>query len=291
MKKVNVLIVDDSPFQRAILRETLTDGGFNVVGEAKSLKEVISEINKVKPDVVTMDITMPGADGFECAREIHKIDRNIKVILVSAMKDEELIRKAKKANISGYTQKPIDSDELCLLINRVINDEKLYYELNNVYSDVFKESVLNIFHKLTKTKPEVSDEYFLNDEINSEGIAIVMGIIGKYSGRVIFDISYKTAENLAKVILDRDAENKEELLKIAAEITNMFAGNACSMINNRNEIFGLRVAPPTIFHGNEIRIGKADLDDNYCVKINSQYGELSINIGFKRGENEWMSII
>ena len=94
MKDAKILIVDDSPFQIALLRDILTENGFDVVGEAQSLEEVISEVNRVKPDLVTMDMTIPGTDGFECTREIHKIDSNIKVIIVSSMMDDELIKKS-----------------------------------------------------------------------------------------------------------------------------------------------------------------------------------------------------
>lgn len=291
MKDVKILIVDDSPFQIALLRDTLTENGFNVVGEAQSLEEVISEVNRVKPDLVTMDMTIPGTDGFECTRAIQDIDSNIKVIIVSSMMDEELIKKAKKTHVSGYVQKPVDAEELTLLINRVMADEELYLELEGMYANVFKEAVLDLFNKLTKTVPEFTDESTVDIAIHSEGISIVMGIIGKYSGRLIFDVSFETANNLAKVLLRRDPKNNEEVLNVMSEIANMFAGNACSMINKKNKLFGLRVAPPTTFHGESINISKAELENTYSAHVKTQFGDLFINIGFKRGDGEWMSII
>lgn len=291
MKDIKILIVDDSPFQIALLRDTLTESGFNVVGEAKSLEEVIEEVNRVKPDLVTMDMTIPGTDGFECTRAIHKIDQDIKVIIVSSMMDDELVRKAKKTHVCGYIQKPVDSEELSLLINRVMADEELYLELESVYSSAFKEAVVNLFNRLTKTIPEIADESNDDLAIHSEGISIVMGIIGKYSGRMILDMSFETANKLATVLLKREAENVEELLNVMSEIANMFAGNACSMINKKNKLFGLRVAPPTTFHGESINISKAELENTYFANVKSQFGDLSINIGFKRGDGEWMSII
>jgi len=291
MKDIKVLIVDDSPFQIALLTDVLTESGFNVVGEATSLEEVIEEVNRVRPDLVTMDMTLPGTDGFECTRAIHKIDKDIKVIIVSAMMDDELIKKAKKTHVSGYIQKPVDSEELSLLINRVMADEELYLELENLYSDVIKEALLNIFNKLTKTIPEITDESNDNLAIHSEGISIIMGITGKYSGRLILDMSSVTANNLATVLLKRDPNNTEELLNIMSEVSNMVGGNACSMINKKNKLFGLRVAPPTIFHGESINISKAELQDTFSAIVKSQFGNLTINIGFNRGEGEWMSII
>ena len=73
-----------------------------------------------------MDMTIPGTDGFECTQEIHKIDSNIKVIIVSSMMDDEIVKKARKLHVSGYAQKPVDAEELILLINRVMGDKELF---------------------------------------------------------------------------------------------------------------------------------------------------------------------
>jgi CheY-specific phosphatase CheX len=238
-----------------------------------------------------MDMTIPGTDGFECTREIHKINPNTKVIIVSSMMDDEIVKKAKKTHVSGYAQKPVDAEELTLLINRVMGDEELFSEVEKLYSPMFKQAVLDIFNRLTKTIPEIVNESNENVEKTSEGISIVMGVIGKYSGRTIFDMSFDTAQNIAKVLLKREPKNHEEMLNVMSEIVNMIAGNACSMMNKKNKVFGLRVAPPTTFHGESINISKAELDITYSADVKTQFGELSISVGFGRGEGEWMSII
>ncbi|OOM81911.1 chemotaxis protein CheY [Clostridium puniceum] len=291
MKKVNIVIVDDSAFQIALLRDLLTESGFNVVGEASSLEETIEVVTNAKPDLVTMDMTIPGTDGFECTKEIHKIDSNIKVIIVSSMMDDEIVRKARKLHVSGYAQKPVDGEELTLLINRVMADKELFLELEGFYSSIFKEALLDVFNKLTKTVPEIADESNVNVEAHSQGISIVMGIIGKYSGRAIFDMSFETANNIAKALLKREPKNNDEILNVMSELSNMSAGNACSMMNKKNKIFGLRIAPPTTFHGESINISKAELEAVYSANAKTQFGDLSISIGFGRGEGEWMSII
>lgn len=291
MKKINIVIVDDSAFQVALLRDMLTENGFNVVGEASNLEETIEVVTNTKPDLVTMDMTIPGTDGFECTEAIHKIDANIKVVIVSSMMDDEIVRKAKKLHVSGYAQKPVDADELTLLINRVMADEELFSELEGLYSGIFREGLLNVFNRLTKTVPEITGENNINVEKSIQGISIVMGIIGKYSGRAIFDMSFDTANALAKALLKREPKNNDEILNIMSELSNMIAGNACSMINKKNKIFGLRVAPPTTFHGESINISKAELDTVYSADAKTQFGDLSISIGFGRGEGEWMSII
>ena len=66
-------------------------------------------VSRLKPDLVTMDMTMPGADGIECIQAIRTVDPDVKVIIVSSMMDDEIVRRAQKAKISGYVQKPIRS--------------------------------------------------------------------------------------------------------------------------------------------------------------------------------------
>ncbi|ALP90505.1 MULTISPECIES: response regulator [Clostridium] len=291
MKDTRILIVDDSPFQIALLSDVLEEQGFEVVGQAMSLEEVKSEVKRTKPDLVTMDLTIPGTDGFECTKAVHDIDSNIKVIVVSSMMDEELINKAKKLGISGFIQKPVDTEELTLLINRVMADEDLFCELESLYIGAYTEATLNIFNRLTKTVPEITNISFENKEKTSAGISIVLGIIGKYSGRLIMDMSLETAEKFSECLLRRKAKNNEEVLNVVSEVANMLAGNGCSIINKKNKVFGLRVAPPTTIHGESINISKAELECNFSADIKSEFGDISLNLGFRRGESEWMSDI
>jgi DNA-binding NarL/FixJ family response regulator len=291
MNKTRIVIVDDSPFQVSILSDLLSENGFEVLGSAGSLDEVKEVIPSLKPDLVTMDMTIPGTDGLECTRAIHDFDSNIKVIVVSSMMDDEIIRKARKNHVSGYIQKPVDSEELSLLINRIMADEELFQELESYYGDVFKESLLGIFNKLTKTVPEFVKESTNDIAQNSRGVSIVLGIIGKYSGRMILDMSFETASKLSNTLLKRTPKSNEEMLNVMGEVANMYAGNACSMINKKNKLFGLRVAPPTIFHGESINISKGELETSFSTIVNSAYGELSMSIGFNRGDEEWISNI
>ena len=278
MKETRVVVVDDSPFSIAVLTDMITQNGFIVVG-------------RERPDVVTMDMTIPGTDGLECTRAIHKIDKNIKVIIVSSMMDEEIVRKAKRNKVCGYIQKPVDAEELSLAMNRMMADEELFEELRAIHYLNFKESFLDTFNKLTKTVPGFSQENNINGEQVSLGISFAMGIIGKYTGRVIFDMSHDTAEKLSASMLKRPTKSFDEMLAMICEVSNIAAGNACSAINKKNKLFGLRVAPPTIFHGDSINISKVDLEIISSATVATAYGEIYISIGFKRGEEEWTSNI
>ncbi|ADK14947.1 response regulator [Clostridium ljungdahlii] len=291
MKDIKVVVVDDSPFSIALLRDMLTDNGLDVVGEATSLEETIEVVGKLRPNIVTMDMTIPGTDGIECTKAIHSIDPNINVIIVSSMMDDEIVKKAKKNHACGYIQKPVDPEELTLLINRIMADDELFKDLDEVYYKVYKESFMDVFNKLMKTVPKFGEESNSDVELVSRGISVVMGIIGKYSGRMLLDMSYDTAEKLSEFALRRKPKDAEEMLNIMGEICNMVAGNASSVLNRKDKLLGLRVAPPSIFYGNSINISKAELDTTTSSVANTEFGEIYVNVGFQRGSGEWMSNI
>ncbi|RMD03274.1 response regulator [Clostridium autoethanogenum] len=291
MKDIKVVVVDDSPFSIALLRDMLTDNGFDVVGEATSLEETIEVVGKLRPNIVTMDMTIPGTDGIECTKAIHSIDPNINVIIVSSMMDDEIVKKAKKNHACGYIQKPVDPEELTLLINRIMADDELFKDLDEVYYKVYKESFMDVFNKLMKTVPKFGEESNSDVELVSRGISVVMGIIGKYSGRMLLDMSYDTAEKLSEFALRRKPKDAEEMLNIMGEICNMVAGNASSVLNRKDKLLGLRVAPPSIFYGNSINISKAELDTTTSSVANTEFGEIYVNVGFQRRSGEWMSNI
>ncbi|MCY6484113.1 response regulator [Clostridium aestuarii] len=283
MRNTRIVIVDDSLFSISILQDILEEKGFEVIGQASSLEETIEVVKDKKPDLVTMDMTIPGTDGLECTRAIHEIDGNIKVVIVSSMMDDEIVKKAKENKASGYVQKPVDPEEINTVIKSVMAGEELFDELEKIYFDVFKESFSNNLNKLTKTTPSYAGEVRLNNTEKSRGISVVVGIIGKYSGRMIFDLSYETAKKMATVALKREVKDIKECLAMSGEFANIVAGNACSILNRKNKVLGLRVAPPTIFHGKSLNISKTTLD-TISVAAKTQFGEMYLNVGFKRGE-------
>ncbi|XOQ47811.1 MAG: Stage 0 sporulation A-like protein [Eubacteriales bacterium] len=286
MKEIKVAIVDDSPFSVTMLTNMLTENGFQVVGSANNLQQAVDVVAKEKPDVVTMDITMPEVDGIECTKTLHKLDPDLKVIIVSSMMDDEIIRKAKRAKISGYVQKPVDAEELTLTIKRIMADEELFAELEKLYYTVFKEALSDTFNKFFHAVPEYRDEQKSNIEQTSRGISSVMGIIGRYGGRMILDMSTDTASGIARTLFKIDQPTKEHIINVIGELSNIIAGNACSLMNKSNPLFGLRVAPPTIVYGESIKISNSELNTVTSVKAGTSFGEIYMNIGFNRGECE-----
>ena len=101
-----VLIVDDAAFIRAQLKQLLEANDFEVVGEAENGKVALRKIQQLKPDIVTLDITMPEMDGIECMVEINKMEDKPTVIMVSAMGQETFVQKAVINGAKGFIVKP-----------------------------------------------------------------------------------------------------------------------------------------------------------------------------------------
>lgn len=114
---MGVLIVDDSKFMRNIIKKILQKHNIKVVGEASNGKEAVLMYKKLKPDVVTMDLTMREMTGIEAVREILKLDSKAYIIVCSAMGQQEIIKEAVKEGAKGFVIKPFDEEELVNEIN------------------------------------------------------------------------------------------------------------------------------------------------------------------------------
>lgn len=115
-----VLIVDDAAFMRIMLKDILTKNGFEVVGEASNGIKAIAMYKMEKPDVVTMDITMPDMDGIEAVRAIKQLNPSVKIIMCSAMGQHGMVMEAIKAGARDFIVKPFQADRVLEAINKVI---------------------------------------------------------------------------------------------------------------------------------------------------------------------------
>jgi len=287
MKDIRIVIVDDSVFSVAFIKDILENNGFEVVGDAGTLEEVKEVVKDKKPTLVTMDMTLPGTDGLECTRAIHEIDDSIKVIVISSMMDEEIVNKAKKEKVSAYIQKPIDAEELVTTINRLMAADEIYRYLEAEYFSVFKEAMMDGLNRTTKTLLTYKDEYTSSKAHISFGMTIIIGIIGKFSGRMLIDLSKDTANKIAAAVFRRDPKDDKETAAALGEFSNIIAGNACSMLNRKNKALGLRLAPPSILSGDSVLISAPTFTTGTAI-AQTNFGEMLLNIGFKRGEEEWM---
>lgn len=115
-----VLIVDDAAFMRLSLRMILERNGFEVVGEAENGAVGVKKYKELKPDVVTMDITMPVMDGIHGLKEIMEFDPQAKVIMVSAVGQKPYICEAVLLGSKSFIVKPFKEEHVVKVISQVL---------------------------------------------------------------------------------------------------------------------------------------------------------------------------
>lgn len=115
-----VLITDDAAFMRMMLKDILTKGGYDVVGEAINGADAIEKYKELKPDLVTLDITMPEMDGISACEGIMKYDPNAKCVMCSAMGQQAMVLSAIKAGAKDFIVKPFKAERVIEAIGKVV---------------------------------------------------------------------------------------------------------------------------------------------------------------------------
>lgn len=115
-----ILIVDDAAFMRMMLKDILTKNGYVVVGEAENGIVAVNMYKELRPDLVTMDITMPELDGITALKEIRKFDADAKVIMCSAMGQQAMVIDSIQAGAKDFIVKPFQPERVLEAVAKAI---------------------------------------------------------------------------------------------------------------------------------------------------------------------------
>ncbi|MFZ2958690.1 MAG: response regulator [Candidatus Ozemobacteraceae bacterium] len=115
-----VMVVDDSMVMRVMLKQLLTKNGYEVVAEAVNGADAVAKYPLSKPDLVTMDITMPDMDGITAVKEIIKLDPNAKIIMCSAMGTMDKVKAAILAGAKNFLVKPLQPEKVLTTVQLVL---------------------------------------------------------------------------------------------------------------------------------------------------------------------------
>ncbi|MEX0751012.1 MAG: response regulator transcription factor [Dehalococcoidia bacterium] len=208
--RIKVLIVDDHAVLRQALRMLLENQQeVEVVGDAANGREALDAVEKLHPDVVLMDMVMPGLNGLEATRQIRRRAPKAKVLILTGYMEDEQILAAIRAGASGYVVKKSDVEELLLGIQSV-------HRGNTYFSSAISDGDAVQDYLWQAKKPEAKSGY---DLLTSREREVLQLIAEGYSNQRIANelfISVKTVEaHKAHIMSKLHAQNRTDLIRYA----------------------------------------------------------------------------
>ena len=122
MDKITFVVSDDAVFMRSLLKNIINQSeNYEVVGEASNGKEAVALAEQLKPDILTLDITMPEMDGIQAIKEVLRVSPLTRIIMVSAMGQQSMIIEALKQGAKDFITKPFDKTRVNQSIQNVLD--------------------------------------------------------------------------------------------------------------------------------------------------------------------------
>lgn len=210
MDGIRILIADDQTITRSGLQTLLAaHEGMQVIGEARNGEEVVELAASLQPDVILMDVRMPGINGIEATRRIHRSSPHIGILVLTVFEDDTLVFPAIRAGARGYLLKDTEQDELIRAIQTVANG-------GAIFSPGIAQKVLGY---LNAPPPNVSRDLF--DELTVREREILELIAqGKTNAEIAttLNLSAKTVSNyISNVLLKLHATDRAKLMLMALE--------------------------------------------------------------------------
>ena len=204
-RTINILIVDDHPLFRQGVRYSLAEEhDLKVIGDAASGEEALHFVSMTPPDVMLVDLNLPGIDGLELTRQIHRTYPSLGVVVLSMHESDEQAFNALRAGAAAYYSKEISSVQLAQVVRRVARGE---YVINEVMFDEPKvaQRILSQFRDINRgVTTEADVDFSLFSPLSDREIEVLEKIAGGSSNKEIADtlsISTQTVKNHISSIL------------------------------------------------------------------------------------------
>jgi DNA-binding NarL/FixJ family response regulator len=193
--RLRILLVDDHEVVRVGVRALIErQPGLEVVGEAATVREAVLQAEKLTPDVVVLDVRLPGGDGLEACRQIKALRPETRVIILTSFPDEAVLFEAIASGADGYVLKQIGSDDLMRALERVGRGESL----------LDPALTAGVFAKMREVQRQERSQAFA--DLNSQEMKILAGIAEGKTNREIGEelhLSEKTVRNYVSRILNK----------------------------------------------------------------------------------------
>jgi two-component system chemotaxis response regulator CheY len=116
-----LLVADDATIIREMIKDTMSQAGWTIVGEAANGAEAVTRYQELKPDAVTLDLVMPEHDGLHALKGIRELDGSAKVVVVSALEQTPILKEAFKLGASDFICKPFDRTHLVRTLEKLVS--------------------------------------------------------------------------------------------------------------------------------------------------------------------------
>src|SRR5436190_4749201 len=199
---IRLLLADDHRLLREGLRRSLSDEGFEVVGEASDGLEAVKLAGDLNPDVVLMDVSMPEMDGVEAARRVHENNPEVRVVMLTMHADADVVASAIRAGASGYLLKDCSTEEIADAVRMAASGD-------TALSPQLASTMLNELRRLDRpTQPE-DDRVITKRE--EEVLQLVADGCSTPEVATKLYISQKTVKNhLASIYQKLDARDRTQ---------------------------------------------------------------------------------
>jgi DNA-binding NarL/FixJ family response regulator len=211
MNNTKIFLADDHTMVREGLKYILSNQeGFKVIGEAGDGREALAKIEKLKPDVAVIDISLPSMTGIEITRQLKKYQPEIKIIILTRHNNEEYLFELLKYNIDSYILKDNASDELIHAINEVT-------EGNAYFSSRITKTIVSNYSEMKKenTKKSSRGDNLLSPREKEILKLIAEGMTNKEISSVLFISEYTVKAHKTNIMKKLDVHKTNGLIKYA----------------------------------------------------------------------------
>jgi DNA-binding NarL/FixJ family response regulator len=206
---LRILLVDDHEVVRVGVRALIDrQPGMEVVGDASSVREAIDQVERLAPDVVVLDIRLPGGSGLDACQQIKAIRPQTRIIILTSYPDDEVLMDAIACGAEGYVLKQIGSDDLLRALERVGRGESL---LDPALTE-------QVFARMREVRQQERAHAFA--DLSGQEMQILAAIVEGQTNReigVLLHLSEKTVRNYVSTILSKlDLSSRAQAAAYAA---------------------------------------------------------------------------
>lgn len=211
MKKTRIILADDHTIVRQGLRQLLmSERDFEIVGEAETGLEAVALVDRLRPDVLVLDVMMPEINGIEVARAVERRSPDTKVVILSMHDSEAFVVESLRAGVSAYLLKQTTSEDLVKAIHQAMKGQRylspsISDQLINNYMRQFEDEAFDVYDTLTPREREIFNlvaEGYTNSQI-ADKLSISVRTVERHRTNFMHKLELESQTDLIRYAIQR----------------------------------------------------------------------------------------